>query len=409
MRYAPNRIAIHYAELVLKGRNRPKFEARLQHQVQTRLQRLELTCPVHRAGGRMLIDITDDSARLPEVLEMLGETPGIAIYFPAQHFPIEVAGSDETMLQSGPVSAALLDLARSVHSRGARFAVRVEHHATALRLSGRALERFWGTLILEQTPWEGVNLSAPDRTFHIAIYDDGVLLHADRVAGIGGLPADTSGRVLALLSGGIDSPVATFFMARRGCHVECLHFTANYLDRDQAIDTPLGRLARRLSRFCGTLTLHLVPYVPFDLALTGERTGYEVMLFRRFMLRTAERLARQRRAAALVTGDNLSQVASQTLDNLVALDAAVTIPVFRPLIGLNKQEIIAWARRIGTYETSIEPYKDCCALIGRNPKTRSHRARLEAMEAERLADYPTLIDTVLAEAKTARFELGELV
>ncbi|MGH8272378.1 MAG: tRNA sulfurtransferase, partial [Gammaproteobacteria bacterium] len=252
------------------------------------------------------------------------------------------------------------------------------------------------------------NLSAPDRTFHIGIYPQGVLLYAERNIGLGGLPAGSSGRVLALLSGGIDSPVAAFLMARRGCRVDCLHFSANYLDRDHAADTPVGRLARRLSRYTQQLTLHVAPYVPFDLALTGQHSGYELVLFRRFMLRTAERLARRRRAVALVSGDSLSQVASQTLENLVALDAVATMPIFRPLIGLNKQEIITWARRIGSYETSIEPYKDCCALIGRGPKTRARADRLAVLEAERIGDYDALIETVLAETSTLHFEHGEL-
>ncbi len=324
-------------------------------------------------------------------------------------FPLELASAGETALQCGPVGAALLDLARNLHGPGQRFAVRVAQHASGLQLSGRALERAWGTAILSETPWDGVNLSAPDRTFHVATYPEGVFLYADRITGLGGMPVGISGRVLTLLSGGIDSPVAAFLMARRGCHVDGLHFTANYLDRDGAVDTPVGRLARRLSHYTGTLTLYVAPYVRFDLALTGDRTGFEVMLFRRFMLRAAEQVARRRQAAALVTGDSLSQVASQTLANLVALEAAVELPVFRPLIGLNKQEIITWARQIDTYKTSIQPYKDCCALVSRGPRTRSHPVQLAALEAKRLPHYDDLIETVLDEIRTVHFELGDVV
>lgn len=405
-----NRIAIHFADVALKGRNRPQFETRLRGQVAARLARLGLAWPVRRHGGRMLIEVPQDAGtRIAAALDALAETPGIAVYFPAQYFPREDAGGEEDALASGPVRAALLDLARSVHRPGERFAVRVERNDPGSRVSTRALERAWGTAILAETPWEGVNLSAPDRTFHIDVYPEGVLLHAERIAGLGGMPAGASGRVLALLSGGIDSPVAAFLMARRGCHVDCLHFTANYIDRDGAADSPVGRLARRLSRYTHTLALHVAPYVPFDLALAGARSGYELVLFRRFMLRTAERLAAREHAAALVTGDSLSQVASQTLENLVALDAAVALPVFRPLIGCNKDEIVAWARRIGTFETSIEPYKDCCALIARGPKTRADPERLTALEAERLPGYDKLVDTVLAETVTLRYELGEPV
>ncbi len=405
--YTPDRIAIHCAELVLKGRNRAEFENRLQGQIVARLKRLGLNWPVRRTGGRLLAEIAEGGKRVGEALSALGEIPGIATYFPAMSFAPETAGRGATELLAGPLNEALLNLARREHHPGARFAVRVERRDPASELSTQALERAWGAAILRETPWEGVNLSAPDRTFHIAIYPDRLLLYGRRLSGLGGLPAGSSGRVLALLSGGIDSPVATFLMARRGCRTECLHFSANYLDRDGAAETPVGRLARRLSRYTQTLALHVVPYIPFDLALTGTRDGYELMLFRRFMLRAAAALARRRRASALVTGDSLSQVASQTLANLVALDAAATLPVLRPLVGLNKQEIIAWARRIGTYETSIEPYKDCCALIARRPRTRTNAERLDALEAERLPDYDALVEAALEETVSLRFEYGE--
>ncbi|MGH8161730.1 MAG: tRNA uracil 4-sulfurtransferase ThiI [Gammaproteobacteria bacterium] len=405
--YANDRIAIHSAELVLKGRNRAEFEARLQGQIAARLKRLGLAWPVRRAAGRLRVEVAEDVERIADALPAIGEIPGIATYFPATSFAPDVAGRDEKTLLAGPLSEALLDLARRKHRAGARFAVRVERHDPASPLSSQALERAWGSAILRDTPWEGVNLSAPDQTFHVAIYPERLLLYGERLNGLGGLPVGTAGRVLALLSGGIDSPVAAFLMARRGCRMECLHFSANYLDRDRAAETPVGRLARRLSRYTQTLALHVVPYVPFDLALTGARDGYELMLFRRFMLRTAAAFARRRRAAALITGDSLSQVASQTLANLVALDAAATMPVLRPLVGLNKQEIIARARQIGTYETSIEPYKDCCALIARRPRTRANAERLDALEAERIPDYGALVETALQETATLRFEYGE--
>jgi thiamine biosynthesis protein ThiI len=408
MPFQPNHIAIHYAELALKGRNRAEFEAQLGREVRARVQHLGLDWPVVRRGGRMAIELPGTCERVPAVLTALAEVPGIATYFPAQLFTYEAAGTDEARLQTGPVMDALITLACEKHRPGARFSVRVACHGDAPHhLSTQTLERALGAAILEQTPWDGVNLGAPDCCFRVDFQADGVLLSADRLPGLGGIPVGSSGRILALLSGGIDSPVAAFLIARRGCRVHCLHFSANYLNRDHALDTPVGRLARRLSCYTRRLQLSIVPYVPFDLALSGPRTGYELVLFRRFMLRVAERLARQRHITALVTGDSLSQVASQTLENITALDAAITLPVLRPLIGFNKQEIIAWARRIGTYETSIEPYKDCCALIARRPKTRARAERLEAIEVECISNYGALLDTALDETTTLNFELGE--
>ncbi len=410
MAFEPNHIAVHYAELALKGRNRAEFETRLGREVQARLEQLGLHWPVVRRGGRMAIEVSDRLDRVESVLDALAEVPGIATYFPAHRFEHATAGDDVRGLANGPVATALLELADAVHRPGARFAVRVARHGDApYRFSTQELERALGTAVLERTGWEGVNLSAPDACFRLDFQADGVLLSAERRPGLGGIPVGSSGRVLALLSGGIDSPVAAFLMARRGCRVHCLHFSANYLDRDRALETPVGRLAARLSRYTRSLQLHVVPYVPFDLALSGPRTGYELVLFRRFMLRVAERLAGRLHIPALVTGDSLSQVASQTMENITALDAAIALPVFRPLIGFNKQEIIARARQIGTYETSIEPYKDCCALISRGPKTRARKERLEALEVERLADYGKLVDTALEEGVSLRFELGETV
>jgi thiamine biosynthesis protein ThiI len=405
--YSPNLIAVHSAELILKGRNRGRFEQRLQRQINVRLARAGLYWPASRWAGRLMVRIGPERQRLDDALAVLGEIPGIAAYFPMMTFAPEEAGCDDAALLAGPVNAALLDLARREYRVGARFAVRVARHDPASGISTQALERAWGSAILHETPWEGVNLSAPDCRFNVAVYPNHVRLYGRREAGLGGLPVGSSGRVLALLSGGIDSPVAAFLMARRGCQIECLHFSANFVDRDRAAETPVGRLARRLSRYTQGLSLHVAPYVAFDLALAGPRDGYELMLFRRFMLRTAETLARKRRANALVAGDSLSQVASQTMENLAALDAVATLPVFRPLIGLNKQEIVARARRIGTYETSIEPYKDCCALIGRHPRTRARAERLAALEAERIGDYDALVAATLAETVTLRFEAGE--
>lgn len=408
MNFHPNLIAVHCAELILKGHNRASFTDRLVQQIGKRLAPIGLPGPIRRRGARLLIEIGAERDLLPQALQALGEIPGIAAYFPAQSYGWNQAGEDDDTLANGPVRALLLDLAYTLYRPGARFAVRVERHTPERAISARGLERKWGRAILEETPWPGVNLSAPDCIFHVALYPEGVLVYARRHTGLGGLPVGSSGRVLALLSGGIDSPVAAFLMARRGCTVNCLHFSASYLDRDRADATPVGRLAAQLSRYTQRLDLTVVPYTAFDLALTGPAGGYELMLFRRFMVRVAEQLARTQRTAALVTGDSLGQVASQTLENLTTLNAVATRPIFRPLIGFNKQEIIDFARRIGTYNISIEPYKDCCALIARRPKTRTQPDRLAVLEAKRLPDYPGLIDTVLGESVRLHFVAGRL-
>lgn len=410
MSFEPDHIAIHYAELALKGRNRSEFESRLAREVRARLKHLGLDWPVRRRAGRMAIGIEGGTDEVTSVLDALGEVPGIANYFPAQLVPWPLAGTDADALLSGPVVESVLDVAAKEYSPGARFAVRAARHGDAPhRISTQALERRLGATIIEHTPWDRVDLEAPDRCFRLDLEAQGVRISSIRLAGLGGMPVGSAGRALCLLSGGIDSPVAAFLMARRGCRVHCLHFSANYLDRDQGAETSVGRLARRLSCYTTSLRLTIVPYIPFDLAMSGPRTGYELILFRRFMLRTAQRLAQRQHIGALVTGDSLSQVASQTMENIAALDSTVDLPVFRPLIGFNKQEIIDRARTIETYGISIEPYKDCCVLVAKGPKTRARKERLEAIEVERLGDYDSLLDGTLAESTTLHFELGALV
>jgi thiamine biosynthesis protein ThiI len=210
--------------------------------------------------------------------------------------------------------------------------------------------------------------------------------------------------VLALLSGGIDSPVAAWLMAKRGCRVDFIHFTAVAMQPEEAQPYKVCRLAQRLSDYTLGSRLFLVPYTHFDLALMREPVDYNLVLFRRFMARVAEQLARRLNAQALATGDNLGQVASQTLSNLVSASRAVELPIFRPLLGYDKDEIMALAQQIGTYEMSIEPYKDCCALIAQHPRTRSQHERLAALEARVFPDYQKLIDQTLAEAVCLRTE-----
>jgi thiamine biosynthesis protein ThiI len=204
--------------------------------------------------------------------------------------------------------------------------------------------------------------------------------------------------VLTLLSGGIDSPAAVWLMTKRGCRVDFIHFTTDSLSEAAARTYKVTRLAEHLTDFTLNSRLFLVPYVYFDLALMREKVEYELVLFRRFMARVAQQLARRLEAQALVTGDNLSQVASQTLPNLVSTSRAVEIPILRPLIGFDKEEITQLARKIGTYDLSIQPYKDCCAIIAQHPRTRSRHDRLTALEERLFPDYEALIEKTLADA-----------
>jgi thiamine biosynthesis protein ThiI len=238
---------------------------------------------------------------------------------------------------------------------------------------------------------------------------DVMFIYSDRRKGIGGLPVGTSGQVLSLLSGGIDSPVASFLLARRGCIVDWFHVSATHLQARDFSESVVGRIASRLSRHTMCSRLFTVPYTHFDLELGGLDTGYEPVLFRRFLFRVAEELGRKIGSAALVTGDSLGQVASQTLENLIASAKSTDMPLLRPLLGLGKQEIMDLAKQIGTYEISIEPYKDCCALYSRNVRTKTLDAVLTDMEERIFGDYRSVITRTLDDVMWAEYECGKLV
>lgn len=235
-------------------------------------------------------------------------------------------------------------------------------------------------------------------------------IYAGKRHGVGGLPVGSAGRMLCLLSGGIDSAVAAYMMAKRGAEVDFVHLSASHTSPQRVADSVVGRLAARLSRYTLRSRLFAAPYTHFDLALTsGGHSGYELVLFRRFLLQVAQALAPRTGAQALVTGDSLGQVASQTLENLATTAAGGELLQLRPLIGLNKEEIMQVARRIGTYAISIEPYKDCCALLAPDPRTRSRPERVARLERERVPDYGRLVEDTLAEMCRIGFDCGEVV
>jgi thiamine biosynthesis protein ThiI len=212
-----------------------------------------------------------------------------------------------------------------------------------------------------------------------------------------------------LLSGGIDSPAAAFLMAKRGCTVDFIHFTAENIRQENAHAYKVSKLAQTLSKYTMDSRLYLVPYTHFEFELFGHKIFYELMIFRRFMTRTAEVLAESISAQAIITGDNLAQVASQTLENLVANSRATAMPILRPLITYDKMEIVDLAKQIGTYTLSLKPYKDCCSIVAKNPKTSSEDSRLESLEDDIFDDYDEVIRQTLDEAIILEYSCGERV
>jgi len=234
------------------------------------------------------------------------------------------------------------------------------------------------------------------------VLKDRFLLSTEKLPGPGGFPVGSSGRVLTLLSGGIDSPVAACRMLRRGCKSLLVHFHAFPLQDHATIDKAL-ELARILTRYQYRTRLLLVPFAPVQQTIVATCPApLRVVLYRRFMLRIAEALARRHGAKALVTGESLGQVASQTLDNMAVIDAVAGLPVLRPLVGMDKDEITGEARRIGTFETSTLPDQDCCQLfVPRSPATAATLAQVRAAEAA--LDVEALVAGALRDVESLRF------
>ncbi len=395
-------ILIHYNEIGLKGRNQPQFRRHLRQNIRLRLDSVGLDWPVKETPGYFTVAVpaAATAPSLELALQTLREVFGIAWIAPVQRLPHRGFSAQSEAEDQARLRERVLAIAAAQYTPGKTFCVRVKRAEKTLPFSSVELEARLGEVILENTKWDKVSLKQPDVTFQMEIRRDATYLFSEKLKGPGGLPVGTAGRVLVLLSGGIDSPVAAWLMAKRGCRVDFIHFTATSMQQDEARNYKVWRLARHLSRYTLGSRLFLVPYTNFDIALTRapHRVDFDLVLFRRFMARVAEQLAHRLKAQALVSGDNLSQVASQTLANLVSTSRAAEMPILRPLVAFNKEEIIALAEQIGTYQESIAAYKDCCALISHHPKTRSQHGKLTELEQRLFPDYPKLIEQTLAEA-----------
>jgi thiamine biosynthesis protein ThiI len=387
-------VVVHYHELWLKGGNRSFFLGKLF----TALRRALGGIPVERIeqpGDRFLIRL-GEGASLEEAVERVQRVFGIAYYAVAH-----------------PVDRDLDALCRAAWEeieplRFATFAVRAKRSDKAFPHSTMQIESAVGRFLLEKLRAQGravrVQLREPELTCHIEVTPGPLLVYARKIAGLGGLPANTAGRITCLLSGGYDSAVAAYHMMKRGAHLGFVHFYGTGARPGESSLHVASGLARVLTRYQFNSKLYRVPFEEIQREIVRyapER--FRVLLYRRMMLRITELFARRDRALALVNGDSLGQVASQTLRNLVAVDAAASMTVFRPLIGTDKMEILETARRIGTYEISSEPFHDCCPVfLPRSPELSATPEELN--EAEGKLDVNALIAQGVRGATLEKFE-----
>ena len=383
-----NSIIVHYQEIALKGKNRPWFLGRLVRNLRRAVADLDVQA-VRPLMGRIEVVLGARATR-EEVGERIQRTFGIANFSYAAR----------TTLDLDVLSAAIL---RDLEGRTCRsFRVSVRRADKRFPLTSPQVEREVGGRIKVARGWH-VDLENAELVIHVELLTNEAFYFFGKERGSGGLPTGTAGRVACLLSGGIDSPVAAYRMMKRGCSVTFVHFHS-YPILSRASQEKARELVTLLTRWQQRSRLYLVAFGDIQqqvvLAVPGPM---RVVIYRRLMMRIAERIARARGAQALVTGEAVGQVASQTLENLAVIGSVATLPVFRPVIGMDKEEITAEAVRIGTYPISIIPDQDCCTLFTpRNPLTRARLPRIEAAEAA--LPVEELVDRAVREAAVEEFE-----
>ena len=361
-----NSIVVHYQELALKGKNRPWFLGRLVRNLRRALSDLDVQS-VRALMGRIEV-VLGPSAVRDEVGDRIRRTFGVANFSYARRTALDIDALAASILQ---------DLGdRTCES----FRMSVRRADKRFPLTSPQVEREVGGRIKQARGWR-VNLDAPDLDIHVEMLTDQAFYYFGKERGPGGLPTGTAGRVVCLLSGGIDSPVAAHRIMKRGCTVTFVHFHS-YPILSRASQEKARELVQLLTRWQQRSKLYLVPFGDLQQQVVlSVPAPMRVVVYRRLMLRIAESIARQRGALALVTGDSIGQVASQTLENLAVVGQAATLPIFRPLVGMDKSEIMAEAEQIGSYPISIIPDQDCCTLFTpRNPLTRARLADIQAAE-----------------------------
>ena len=380
---------IHYAEIGLKGRNRPFFEQALANNAAQRLEPLGVQ-EVKRLSGRLLARLAQprDEAAWTEALSPVF---GIAYFAPAAPAERDMEAVRAAMLEhlpSDPVES---------------FRIRASRADKSFPLTSPEIERELGAAVQERTGWP-VRLEGAELEIGVEVVYHHVVVSFGRVPGPGGLPVGVSGRVGLLLSGGIDSPVAGYLALKRGCRVTPIHFHSRPFGNWRGAEKRVRKIVRALGPYGMAPCFHAVPIGRQQREITVRAPApFRVLLYRRLMVRIAETLIRREKGKALVTGESIGQVASQTLEGLAATQDAAAMPILRPLVGMDKQEIVDQARAIGTFELSQIPADDCCRFL--MPENVVTRPRLEdVLAAEASVDVDRLVEEALAEASRIELE-----
>ncbi|WP_342426584.1 tRNA uracil 4-sulfurtransferase ThiI [Paenibacillus sp. FSL L8-0158] len=387
-------LLLRFGEFTLKGKNRTRFEKAVLNHVKLLLKPFP-GASLRKEFGRIYVVLGGEPYE--QIIQVLQKVFGITTISPVKMAPVELGGIIETAVA----------LMRELNvAEGTTFKVNARRVWKEFAHSSQEMNHLIGSPILREFQALRVDVHQPDIELRVEVREQAAYIFSDVIMAVGGFPLGTNGKAMLLLSGGIDSPVAGWSSMRRGLEIECVHFYSYPFTSERAKEKVI-ELARVLAGYAGRIKIHLVPFTEVQTAFT--RTGQDnliITLMRRSMLRIATMLAEREGALALVTGDSLGQVASQTLSSMNVIGRSTELPLLRPLVMMDKQEITEIAKQIGTYDLSILPYEDCCTLfVPKSPTTNPNLWVVQKIEAS-IRDLNALIEQAVAATETLVLEAG---
>jgi len=396
-------ILVRYGEIGLKGKNRPKFEKRLVGNIRCAVGDLG-RINVSKIRGRLMVKV--DEVDTSEVIERLGRVFGLVSFSPVLRVDATPEAVFEASLTSMQQGMEREGYSTEESSEPVTFRVTVNRADKTFPIQSMELARQLGGHLLAGIPGLKVKLHQPDLIVSVDIREGQAFVFSQTIPGLGGLPVGVSGKAMLLLSGGIDSPVAGWMSMKRGIELEAIHFHSFPFTGEKSKEK-VADLCRVLTRYGGNINLHVAHFTDIQKEIQKKcPEEFRVTIMRRFMYRMAQRLAEHTGALALITGESVGQVASQTLESMVAINEVTLMPVLRPVVGFDKYQIVKIAEQIGTYDISIQPYEDCCTLF--LPKHPSTKPNLEKVHtAEESLDIEGLIEAALEKTETLSFYRNE--
>ena len=353
---------IKYAEIGVKGKNRDLFEEALVRQIKYALKRCEGEFRVRRTRGRIYIDVLSDDYDYEETIDNLKTVCGVSAICPMVQ--LEDEGFDKLC------ESAVSYMDEHYSDKNITFKVNARRARKNYPVESMEINASVGEKILQAFPEIRVDVHNPDVMLYIEVREH-IYIYSIEIPGPGGMPVGTNGKAMLLLSGGIDSPVAGFMVAKRGVKIDAVYFHAPPYTSERAKQKVVD-LAKLVARYSGPIYLHVINFTEIQLAIYEKCPHDELtIIMRRYMMKIAEDIAKKTECLGLITGESIGQVASQTMNSLIATNEVCELPVYRPLIGFDKQEIVEVSEKIGTYETSILPYEDCCTIfVAKHPVTK---------------------------------------